>query len=53
MRVILGWAENTRLCNLIGCEADRGELPDDSEALSDLIRAVCFGNASRHFGIKL
>ena len=41
------------LCNLIGSEADRGELPDDFEALSELIRAVCFGNASRHFGIKL
>jgi len=41
------------LCNLIGSEADRGELPDDFEALSELIRAVCFGNASRHFGINL
>jgi glucuronate isomerase len=37
------------LCNLIGGEADRGELPDDFEALSGLIRAVCFGNAKRYF----
>jgi len=39
------------LCNLIGGEAERGELPDDFEALSELIRAVCFGNANRHFGL--
>ncbi len=41
------------LCNLIGGEADRGELPDDFEALSELIRAVCFGNARRHFGFDV
>ena len=41
------------LCNLIGSEADRGELPDDFEALSGLIRAVCFGNAKRHFGFNV
>ncbi len=41
------------LCNLIGSEADRGELPDDFEVLSGLIRAVCFGNAKRHFGFDV
>jgi glucuronate isomerase len=41
------------LCNLIGSEADRGELPDDFEALSGLIRAVCFENANRHFDLNL
>jgi glucuronate isomerase len=41
------------LCNLIGSEADRGELPDDFEAFSGLIRAVCFGNARRHFGFDV
>jgi glucuronate isomerase len=41
------------LCNLIGGEADRGELPDDFEALSGLIRAVCFGNARKHFGFDV
>jgi glucuronate isomerase len=38
------------LCNLIGSEADRGELPDDFEQLSELIRAISFENANRHFG---
>jgi glucuronate isomerase len=41
------------LCNLIGSEADRGELPDDFDALADLIRAVCFENANRHFGFNV
>ena len=41
------------LCNLIGGEADRGELPDDFEALSGLVGAVCFGNAKRHFGFDV
>ena len=41
------------LCNLIGGEADRGELPDDFEALSGLIRDVCYSNAKRHFGFDV
>jgi glucuronate isomerase len=41
------------LCNLIGGEADRGELPDDFEALSKLTSDICFGNAKRHFGFDV
>jgi glucuronate isomerase len=40
-------------CNLIGSEADRGELPDDFEALSTLVRDVCFENAKRQFGFDV
>ncbi len=40
-------------CNLIGSEADRGELPDDFEALSGLVEAVCFTNARNHFGVDV
>ncbi len=40
-------------CNLIGSEADRGELPDDFAALSKLVGNVCFGNAKRHFGFDV
>ncbi len=40
-------------CNLLGSETDRGELPDDFEALSELVRAVCFGNARRMFGFDV
>jgi glucuronate isomerase len=40
-------------CNLLGGEADRGELPDDFEALSKLVEAVCFSNAKNHFGFDV
>lgn len=41
------------LCNLLGSEADRGELPDDFETLAGLVRAICFGNARSHFGFEV
>lgn len=41
------------LCNLIGCEAEKGELPDDFEILSKLIADICFHNANRHFGFNV
>jgi glucuronate isomerase len=41
------------LCNLIGTEADRGELPRDLELLGGLVRDVCFDNAKRYFGLDL
>jgi glucuronate isomerase len=41
------------LCNLIGSEADRGELPNDFDALAKLIRDICFQNARRHFGFEV
>jgi glucuronate isomerase len=41
------------LCNLIGSEADRGELPDDFNSLSALVRAICHDNAANHFGFDL
>src|SRR6202044_363500 len=39
------------LCNLIGRDVENGELPNDKGPLSGLIRNVCFGNASRYFGV--
>jgi glucuronate isomerase len=41
------------LCNLLGSEADRGELPDDFDALSKLVGDVCFGNARSYFGFDV
>lgn len=37
------------LCNLLGQEAERGELPDDFATLAGLVRAVCYENASAYF----
>lgn len=39
------------LCNIIGSDVDRGELPQDHALLSGLVRDVCFDNASRYFGL--
>lgn len=41
------------LCNLLGTEAERGELPDDFDALSKLVADICFNNANRHFDFKV
>ncbi len=40
------------LCNLIGSEADRGELPDDYGMLASLVRGVCCDNARSHFDLQ-
>ena len=39
------------LCNLIGRDVENGEIPNDKVLLGGLIRNVCFGNASRYFGV--
>jgi glucuronate isomerase len=33
------------LCNLIGGEAERGELPRDEALLGPMIRNICYSNA--------
>ncbi|MFM7181499.1 MAG: glucuronate isomerase [Verrucomicrobiales bacterium] len=40
-------------CNLIGMETDRGELPDDFDALAELTRGVCYRNARGFFGFDI
>jgi glucuronate isomerase len=39
------------LCNVIGTEVDRGELPDDDELLGGLVANVSHGNAAAYFGL--
>jgi glucuronate isomerase len=39
------------LCNMIGGEADRGELPNDFPVLAQLIRDVCSENARQMIGL--
>lgn len=41
------------LCNLIGDEAEKGELPDDFDTLSKLIADVSFHNANQYFGFNV
>lgn len=41
------------LCNLLGGEMERGELPADRELIGALVREVSFGNARSYFGLEL
>ncbi len=39
------------LCNLIGNDVERGELPDDDALLGPMIRNICFQNAQNYFAL--
>ncbi|MFX1706622.1 glucuronate isomerase [Chitinophaga sp. CC14] len=38
------------LCDLFGEEIERGEIPDDIEAVGKMIQDICYGNAKSYFG---
>jgi glucuronate isomerase len=40
------------LCNLLGQEVDRGEIPMDEELVGNLVRGICFENAKAYFGLE-
>ncbi len=40
------------LCNLLGVEVERGEIPNDKELLGNLVRGICFENAKAYFGLE-
>ena len=39
------------LCNLIGRDVERGELPKDETLLGPMIRNICFANARQYLAI--
>ena len=39
------------LCNLIGRDVERGELPDDETLLGPMIRNICFANARQYLAM--
>lgn len=41
------------LCNLLGQDIARGEIPDDRELVGGLIQDICFRNARSYFGLEL
>ncbi|HXN21615.1 MAG TPA: glucuronate isomerase [Candidatus Dormibacteraeota bacterium] len=41
------------LCNLIGREAESGELPDREDLLGPMIENICFNNAKQYLGLDL
>jgi glucuronate isomerase len=40
------------LCNLLGDEIEKGELPNDRELIGEMIKDICYHNAARYFAIK-
>ncbi|MEM9420095.1 MAG: glucuronate isomerase, partial [Planctomycetota bacterium] len=41
------------LCNLIGQDAEAGELPNDLDMLGSVVQNICFNNARDYFGMDL
>jgi glucuronate isomerase len=41
------------LCNLLGGEMERGELPNDEKLIGSLIQNICFNNAYHYLGLEL
>ncbi len=39
------------LCNIIGKDVQKGELPDDTQLLTDLISGICYTNAKTYFNL--
>jgi glucuronate isomerase len=40
------------LCNLLGRDVQKGELPDNMNQLGTMVEAICYGNARHYFGFK-
>jgi glucuronate isomerase len=41
------------LCNLLGADMERGEIPNDFTAVGEMVRNICFRNARDYFGLEL
>jgi len=41
------------LCNLLGGEVERGELPNDEALLGNMVRNICFENARQYLRLEL
>jgi len=41
------------LCNVIGQDMENGEIPRDMELAGNMVRRICFQNASEFFGLEL
>ena len=41
------------LCNLLGGDIERGEIPDDEELVGPLIANICYGNARNFLGLDI
>lgn len=39
------------LCNLLGTDMERGEIPNDQELVGTMVRNICYRNASNYLGL--
>ena len=39
------------LCNIIGGDVERGELPEDYSLLGGMVRDICYNNAKEYFDL--
>lgn len=40
------------LCDYLGGLVERGEYPDDEEALKEIVEGICFRNAAGYFNLS-
>jgi glucuronate isomerase len=40
------------LCDFLGGQIERGEVPNDLSLVGDVVRRVCFANAQMYFGVR-
>ncbi|MHA1255010.1 MAG: glucuronate isomerase [Promethearchaeota archaeon] len=41
------------LCNILGEEIEKGELPNDLELIGNIVKDICYNNAKNYFGIDV
>ncbi len=41
------------LCNLLGSDMEKGELPNDETLIGNMVRRICFQNACDYLGLEL
>ena len=41
------------LCNLLGTDMARGEIPGDLKLVGNMVRNICFANARNYFNLEL
>jgi glucuronate isomerase len=40
------------LCNVLGDEIQKGELPNDLKLIGNMVKAICYKNAKNYFNIQ-
>ncbi|MBV7530310.1 glucuronate isomerase [Chitinophaga sp. sic0106] len=40
------------ICDMLGEEMEKGEIPDDMELVGNMVKDICYNNASNYFGWK-